>query len=169
MAGRLTMDNSREGWADRMSGIFWILLGLAIAIHSASMDIAAHLGATFLTGPGFVPMLLGGALCILGLVLVLRSMKGRVEAFLAEPGSVSEYRALGAMALMLIYALGLVGRIDFAVATFLFITAFIVIFNLPVAGAGAIAKLTGKAAITAAITSAIVVFVFQELFYIRVP
>ncbi|MFW6077237.1 MAG: tripartite tricarboxylate transporter TctB family protein [Hyphomicrobiales bacterium] len=163
------MDSSREGRADRLSGIFWILFGLVIIIYSASMDIAAHLGATYLTGPGLVPMLLGGALCILGLVLVLRGTKGRVLAFLSEPGTVSDRRALAALTLMLIYALGMVGRIDFGVATFLFITAFIVILNLPVAGAGAIAKLTAKAAVTAAITSVVVIFVFQELFYIRVP
>jgi hypothetical protein len=155
--------------ADRLSGIFWILLGVVIIVYAQGMDIREHLGATFLTGPGLVPILLGTALCILGLVLIARSFAGRLQAFLVAGPSVSDRRALLALVLMLIYSLGLVGRIDFGIATFFFISAFIVLFNLLVAGGRAAAALIIKATATAAITTVLVVAAFQELFYIRLP
>ena len=159
----------RDHLADRLSGIFWILFGIVIIVYSQGMDIREHLGATFLTGPGLVPILLGAALSILGTVLIVRSFAGRLQSFLVTGPSVSDRRALLALALMLIYSLGLVGRVDFGIATFLFISAFIVTFNLPVAGAKATAVLIVKATVTAAITTVLVVVAFQELFYIRLP
>lgn len=163
------MDHRRDRALDRLSGAFWILLGLVIIATSLSMDIREHLGASFLTGPGFVPILLGCALIILGVVLIVRSGSAGFQGFLETGPSLSQRRAMGALLLMLIYSLGLVGRIDFGLATFLFITAFIVLFNLPVAGRAALAKLAAKATVTAAVTSVVVVLAFRELFYIRLP
>ena len=159
----------REHLADRLSGIFWIIFGLVIIVYSQGMDIREHLGATFLTGPGLVPILLGIALCILGAVLIVRSFAGRLQSFLVTGEKVSDRRAVLALVLMVIYSLGLVGRVDFGAATFLFISAFIVTFNLPVAGSKAAAVLIAKATATAAITTVLVVVAFQELFYIRLP
>lgn len=160
---------ARDHLTDRLSGIFWILFGIVIIVYSQGMDIREHLGATFLTGPGLVPILLGAALVVLGLVLIFRSYAGRLRGFLATGPAVSDRRALLALALMLIYSLGMVGRVDFGVATFLFIAAFITVFNMPVAGGKAAARLIVKATATAAITTAVVVFAFQELFYVRLP
>jgi hypothetical protein len=159
----------RDHLADRLSGVFWILFGGLVIFWSFGMDIREHLGATFLTGPGFVPILLGAALCILGSVLILRSLAGRLTPFLDGGAAVSERRALLALLLMLIYSIGLVGQVNFGIATFLFIAAFIVLFNLPANGRMALAKLTAKAAATAAITAVVVVLTFRELFYIRLP
>ncbi|MEZ5936410.1 MAG: tripartite tricarboxylate transporter TctB family protein [Alphaproteobacteria bacterium] len=159
----------RDHLADRLAGAFWILFGLAIIVYAQGMDIRKHLGATFLTGPGLVPILLGAALGILGLVLITRSFAGRLEGFLQTGAAFSDRRALIALALMLVYSLGLVGRIDFGIATFLFITSFIVVFNLPVAGAKAVAALLAKAMATAAITAVVVVYTFHNLFYVRLP
>ncbi len=163
------MEHRRDRMADRLSGAFWIFLGLVIVATSLNMDIREHLGATFLTGPGFVPILLGSALIILGTVLIVRSGSAGFEAFLETGPSLSQRRAMGALLLMLIYSLGLVGRIDFGLATFLFITTFIVLFNLPVGGRAALVKLAMKASVTAAVTSVVVVLAFRELFYIRLP
>jgi hypothetical protein len=165
---------ARDHLVDRLSGLFWILFGGVIIVYSLGMDIREHLGATFLTGPGFVPILLGGALCILGLVLIGRSYAGRLTGFLdsgpLDGGrAVSGRRALGALALMLVYSLGLVGRIDFGLATFLFIAAFIILFNLPAREPRALFMLLAKAGATAAITAVVVVLTFQELFYVRLP
>lgn len=163
------MGHRRDRIAYRVSGAFWILLGLVIIATSLNMDIREHLGATFLTGPGFVPILLGSALIVLGTVLIVRSGSAGFEGFLETGPSLSQRRAMGALLLMLIYSLGLVGRIDFGLATFLFITALIVLFNLPVDGRAAFAKLAMKATVTAAVTSVVVVVAFRELFYIRLP
>lgn len=160
---------ARDHLADRLSGIFWILFGIVIIVYSQGMDIREHLGATFLTGPGLVPILLGAALAVLGLVLIIRSYAGRLQSFLVTGRSVSDGRALLALLLMLVYSLGLVGRVDFGIATFLFIAAFITIFNMPVTGGRATATLIVKATATAAITTLLVVVAFRELFYIRLP
>jgi hypothetical protein len=105
------MENGRERTADRLGGLGWIALGIAVIVLSLRMETRGHLDATFLTGPGFVPMLLGGSLCLLGLVLIVRASWGQVQTFLAERGTVSDIRALTALARMLVSALGLVGRV----------------------------------------------------------
>lgn len=167
------MVKPREWWADVLGGAFWIVFGIAVVASGLLMDVPRHLGATFLSGPGFVPILLGGALIILGLVLVLRSLGGEVIAFFAEAngatGAVSDRRALLALALMLVYALGMVGRMPFEYATFLFITAFIVLFTLPFQSFGRAARGVGAAALTALLTTAAVVVVFREVFLVRLP
>lgn len=163
------MENRRDRLADALSGAFWIVLGLVIILTSLGMDIREHLGATFLTGPGFVPILLGCALIALGFVLIVRSRGTGFTAFLETGPTLSQRRAMATLVLMLIYSLGMVGRMDFGLATFLFIAAFIVVFNLPVAGWRAFLRLATKATLTAAITSVTVVLAFRELFYIRLP
>ncbi len=163
------MTNSRDVLADRIGGAFWIVFGAALIVMALGMDIPEHLGATFLNGPGFVPMLLGGALCLLGTILILRTRSGNLAAFLDPPGSAREWRAIAALALMLVYSVGLVGRAPFAPSTAAFIAVFIIVFNLPAAGARDLAKLAAKAAVTAAVTTAAVVYVFQNLFYVRLP
>jgi hypothetical protein len=163
------MDNRGERSADRISGLFWIAFGLVVIWLSVSMEIRRHLGATFLNGPGFAPMLLGGALCLLGSVLVVRSSYKDVIGFFDAPGSVSGRNALIALGLMLVYSLGLIGRMPFGLATFLFISVFIVVFNLPVEGRRQLGKLIAKAVVTAALTAYVVVEVFHRLFYVRLP
>jgi putative tricarboxylic transport membrane protein len=159
----------REVVADRIGGVFWIVFGGAVIAISLSFEVRTHLGATFVNGPGFVPMLLGIALAILGLVLLLRSFAGRLQPFIETGPAISDRRALLALALMLVYALGFIGRMPFGLATFLFITAFIVIFNMPVATARKAAIVAVKAGATAAIAAVTIAFVFRDLFYIRLP
>jgi putative tricarboxylic transport membrane protein len=163
------MKASREARIDRISGVCWIIFGLMIAVHSSQMEIAEHLGGTFLTGPGFVPMLLGGALCILGSVLIVRTINGRGIAYFAVAGTVSDRRALAALVLMLIYAVGLVGRMPFGMAAFGFIFVFILAFNWPPAGMKAAFRLIFGALATAAATAVAVVYLFRDIFFIRLP
>lgn len=165
------MVKPREWWADVLGGAFWVVFGLVVIASGLMMEVPEHLGATFLSGPGFVPILLGGAFVILGAVLILRSLGGGVLAFFGEhvAGATSDRRALLALALMLIYGVVLVGRIPFELATFLFITTFIVTFNLPVRSVAGGARLLGAAVLTALATTAIVVVVFREVFLVRLP
>lgn len=162
------LDNQRERRVDRISGFAWIVFGLVIVAHAMTMETRAYLGATFLTGPGLVPALIGGSIALLGLALVLRSSGGDVIAFL-EPEGLGGRRVLVALGLMLIYGLGLIGRMPFGVATFFFVAAFVFVFNLPVAGRRALAILAAKALVTGALVAVIVQFVFETIFLVRLP
>jgi hypothetical protein len=102
-------------------------------------------------------------------VLILRSIKGGDIAYVDGPGTVSERRALAALALMLIYAIGLVGRMPFGMATFVFIFAFILAFNWPPAGMKAAFRLIFGAFATSAATAVAVVYLFRDIFFIRLP
>lgn len=162
------MDNPRERSVDRLSGIGWMVFGAVIVGHALTMETRDYLGATFLTGPGLVPAMIGAAIATLGLVLFLRATKGEVVAFI-DPEGAGGPRVLLALGLMLVYAMVLIGRMPFGVATFLFVTAFVFVFNLPAAGARGLALLGAKAALTGALVAVAVSFVFQTIFLVRLP
>lgn len=163
------MNEGRERSADRWSGVGWIAFGIVIIILSLMMERREHLGATLLTGPGFVPLLLGSALCLLGLLLVVRDAGGEMMQFLDRTGTMSDKRALMALALMFVYSVVMVGRVPFPIATFVFVTAFIFLFNLPVSNWRRATLLAGKALLTSAIATAVIVFVFRNIFLVRLP
>jgi hypothetical protein len=162
------MENPRERKIDRLSGIGWMVFGAVIVAHAMTMETREYLGATFLTGPGLVPAMIGGSIFLLGLALVLRSMGGEIIAYL-EPEGAGGRRVLIALALMLVYGLGLIGRVHFGLATFLFVTAFVFLFNLPAHGPRAIAILGVKAVVMGALVAVTVSFVFQTIFLVRLP
>ena len=67
------------------------------------------------------------------------------------------------LALCLGYAIGLVGRAPFWLATFLFVTTFIAIFEYPARRRMAFAPLFGAA------TSLVVSYLFEAVFLVRLP
>jgi hypothetical protein len=142
---------------DRLQGIAWIALGAAIVYASWTMDRLERHGAALYTAPGLVPGLLGLVILVLGVMLALRASP-------ADP-SVRDGWAASALvlALCLGYAAGLVGRAPFWLATFLFITAFIALFEYPDRRRMALAPLYGAA------TSAAVTWLFQSVFLVRLP
>lgn len=159
------MENPRERRIDRLSGIGWMIFGTIIVGHAMTMETREHLGATFLTGPGLVPAMIGAAIAVLGLVLALRD---EPVGYL-EPEGAGGRRVLAALGLMMVYALILIGRMPFGVATFLFVTAFVFVFNLPAGGPRGMAILGAKAAVTGALVAVMVGFVFETIFLVRLP
>ena len=162
------MQSERERMADRLSGIGWIVFGTVIVVHAMMMETRDYLGATFLTGPGLVPALIGGAIIILGATLLLRSLRGEVMAYFDEAGAGGK-RIVIALALMLVYGLVLIGRVPFGIATFLFVTTFVFVFNLPVRGLRGTALLAAKAAVTGGVAALVIGFVFETVFLVRLP
>ena len=70
----------------------------------------------------------------------------------------------------LIYALGLLGRLDYTVATLLYIFSFIVIFEYqPETGLGAQKKIFGVALLQAVIAAVSITLVFRKLFLVDLP
>lgn len=143
--------------SDRLQGVVWIAVAAAILYASWTMDRLERLGAKLYSAPGLVPGILGAVILLLGVMLTLRD----------TPGDPTVRRGWGGTALVLAlclgYALGLVGNVPFWLATFLFVTVFIAVFEYPAARRMALAPLYG------ALTSLLVSQLFEQVFYVRLP
>ena len=161
--------------ADLIGGAAWMALGVAILAASIAMDRLEQFGATLYTAPGLVPGMLGAVIVLLGLLLVIRSVKaGAVAGLTARwrltpEGRSSLKRASIATALALAYTLGLIGRMPFAFATALFVFAFIMVFDVADGAPTRIVRRATIAAITAIVTAAVVSLVFERIFLVRLP
>jgi hypothetical protein len=126
-----------------------------------------------MSAPGLTPGFIGLVLLVLGLLLLVRSVRERrvaaaAAASDAAPPAVAGHtgRALLAVALCLVYALGLLGRLPFAWATGVFVFAFVAAFAFERARPWR--TLAGAAAM-AVFTSVAVTLLFEQLFLVRLP
>ena len=142
---------------DRVQGGVWAAVGAAIVYASWTMDRLERYGATFYSAPGLVPGVLGLVILALGVVLALR----------ARPAETSMQWNWGNTPLVLIlclgYAAGLVGRVPYWLATFLFVTLFIALFEYPARRRMALSPVYG------ALTSLAVTYLFESVFLVRLP
>jgi hypothetical protein len=143
--------------ADLLQGALWALGGGAIVHASWTMERLERLGAPTYTAPGLVPGLLGLVLMVLGVALALRRRAPAPAAPLRWGNTPL------VLALSLGYAAGLVGRVPFWLATFVFVSAFIAVFEYPSRVRMALAPLYGIA------TSAVVTYLFESVFLVRLP
>ncbi len=132
-------------------------MGAAIVYASWTMDRLERHGAALYTAPGLVPGLLG--LVILGLGVTMAA-RGRPPQSHDSHGWSNTPLVLG---LCLAYAAGLVGRVPFWLATFVFVSAFIAIFEYPVRRRMALAPVYGAA------TALAVTWLFESVFLVRLP
>jgi hypothetical protein len=152
---------------DLASAAGWVALGAAILTASWTMDRLERHGATLYSAPALVPGLLGLVLLALGVVLGVRAVhEGALRG--GAPGLNASLREGWAgtalvLALCLGYAIGLVGHVPFWLATFLFVTAFIAVFEYPVLRRTLLAPVYGAA------TSVIVTYLFESVFLVRLP
>jgi hypothetical protein len=144
--------------SDVVQGVAWAFGGGLIVYASWTMDRLERHGAALYTAPGLVPGLLGLVLLVLGVVLALRNRSVSASSFAIRWGNTPLV-----LALCLGYAIGLIGRIPFWLATFAFATAFIAIFEYPSPRRMALAPLYGAA------TSLVVTYLFEAVFLVRLP
>lgn len=162
--------------ADRRGDLWFSLLltalAVAVLVESWRMPRLENLGVHPMSAPGLTPGLIGLVLLLLGLLLLARSLRARraAAAMAAEASpplaSSDRLRALLAIALCLVYALGLLGRLPFAWATGLFVFAFVTVFALQRARPWR--TLVGAAAM-AVFTAVAVTLLFEQLFLVRLP
>jgi hypothetical protein len=141
----------------------WIAVGAAIVTGSWTMDRLERYGATFYSAPGLVPGVLGLVIALLGVALAVRALR---EARSGAGRSASPWswgNTPGVLALCLGYSVGLVGHLPFWLATFLFVTAFIAIFEVPGRRTLLMAPVYGAA------TSLVVTYLFEAVFLVRLP
>ena len=144
---------------DRLQGFLWIIVGGTIVYASWTMDRLERHGAVLYAAPGLVPGLLGLVLLLLGLLLAVR----RTSSAESAAGSARWGNTALVLFLCLGYAVGLVGRLPFWLATFLFVTLFIAIFEYPARRRMALAAVYG------AITGLAVTYLFESVFLVRLP
>ncbi|HEX4883072.1 MAG TPA: tripartite tricarboxylate transporter TctB family protein [Casimicrobiaceae bacterium] len=163
--------------ADLVGSVAWIAFGAAIVAGTLQMDRLERFGATVYTAPGLVPGILGGLIAVLGIALLVRSLRRGAVATLGRPWLPSaEGRAMLArtglaIALTLVYTLVLVGHgLPFWVVTIAFVFAFLLLFDLPERRAqGQTVRGLAVAALVAIVTSASVTLLFEQVFLVRMP
>lgn len=160
--------------ADFVTGLVLIALGIATVVASLQMPRFEELDVNPYTVPGLVPGALGVVILILGGVLFGRAARAggwrlfeRGAAAQADPG---RRNLVLAVVLCLGYAAGLVGRVPFWLATFVFVAAFVALFEWPFARTRSERmRALAFALIFGAVVAAAVTFVFQEVFLVRLP
>ena len=152
------------GWS-----IFWLALGALIVFESWRMDRLEHLNVNPYTVPGLVPGVLGAVIILLAAALAVRSLLRRDQVLHAPEGATWSRFSIAA-GLFLIYALGLVSRLPFWLATLVFVSGFVALFEWPERRArGQLGRGLLLALVYGACTAAAVTFLFQSIFLVRLP
>lgn len=163
---------------DRISGVFFTLLGALVVAGAWAMPRYEAQGAPIYQAPGFTPALLGLGLSICGLFLVFRPAGNAAQDFgfwsdvFGNPAN--RKRALAAFVLTLGYGGVLFGNMPYIAATFLFIFAFIAVFETLLKPADATKKTPiWRVFAIAAVIGLVVSFgthiTFQKLFLVQLP
>lgn len=153
--------------SDLWGGAGWAGFGLLIVAASLRMERFESMGAQLYTMPGFVPGMLGGVLMLLGAVLMLRGWRRSLRDTVAEPteGLINRRIAI-TLVLTLVYAGLLIGRVPFWLATALFVAVFVASFAPE---DQAPQRRLVVSVLAGVLTSAVVTFVFQQIFLVRLP
>lgn len=170
------MKPGRMDRLDFVSAIVLTVFGAGVLVESLRLPRLDHLNVNPYTVPGLVPGLLGVLLTACGLAMLIRSiLRGgwRLNLTTAAVGgffnATPVRRTAVVLALTLVYAMGLFGWLPFWLATMLFVFAFV-----SVTEAMALGRVPPLATILIAAVLAVAVgfgveFVFEQLFYVRLP
>lgn len=160
---------------DLWVGAAFLVLGLGIVSLAWQMPTFKEQKGEIYTAPGLVPGLYGLVICILSVWLAARSIR-RGALGIATLGreapveGTSNVRLALAAALGLVFCVGLIGRMPFWLATTIFVSAFIVLFEWrPGEAWGTRAMRIGTALLQGVVTGVVVVLVFSKIFYVRLP
>lgn len=164
---------------DRLSGLFFTLLGGLVLLGALQMPRYTERGAALYETPGFTPGLLGVALAMCGVILILRpaGTAGKDFSFWNEVmgAAITRKRALAALVLTLGYGAILFGTVPYLIATFAFVFAFICTFELILIPADKPRETINRprilmiATALALLVSFATRYVFQTLFLIQLP
>jgi hypothetical protein len=161
-------EGGRSARSDLYGGAAWIVFGLLIVVASLRMERFTAMGASLYTMPGFVPGLFGSVLIALGAVLALRGgLRLRREGVqAADTTTVLNRRVLLTLVISLAYAIGLIGRVPFTVATVIFLAVFIYLFT---PRETTLLRRALTAVLASVITTGVIVLVFEQVFLVRLP
>lgn len=170
--------NSGMHRADFVTGLVLLGFSLAVVYLSATMPRLEHRGINPLSAPGVVPGLLGLVIGLCSLGLLARAVFNRgyrlgldSRSLVAFATSPQVRRIVATIAICLLYAWGLVGRIPYTAATFVFVLLFILLFDFGFSQEEhqTRARVVTIAIVEAALVAGIVSSVFQYLFLVSLP
>jgi len=162
--------------ADFITSIVLLAFGIAVVVMSIQMPSVADANQSKYSAPGIVPGFIGVMLTLLSFSMLLRSIKRKGMQDIVPKGATKDLlaqestaRILKTLVLCVAYAL-LLGKIWFPVPTFLFIFAFIVLFEYDFKAAfkPQIKKII-IACVIAVVSTTLVTLVFQGLFLVNLP
>jgi len=161
--------------ADLVTGAVLFALAVSTLYGSWTMDRLEIRHINPVSAPGVTPGLLSLALLVASLLLIAQSLRAGgasvwplISRDAANPGGL--WRLATAVVLCLVYPLVLVGRMPFALATALFVFAFIAVFEWEELGEGSSRlRLLAVATIIAVLAGAAVSYVFGHIFLVRLP
>lgn len=166
-------EGGKTARSDIYGGAGWIVFGGLILVESLRMERFTQMAPTIYTMPGFMPGLIGVVLMLLGAVLILRGVsrrRGEVAVPAAQGGEPGEglfnRRTVYTLALCLVYAVVLIGRVHFIFATSAFVAAFVWLFTPADVSPR---KRIIAALITGIATAVSVDLIFEDIFLVRLP
>ena len=156
--------------ADLITGVVLLALAAAVMYGGWTMDRLEVRRIHPASIPGLVPMGLGVVLAIAAAALVIRAWCAPGVGGAAPAGDARGVRFALTLGLCLLYAVGLVGHVPYAIATALFVFAFIAVFEWREAGiAGRRVRSLGTALVQAVLVAGVVSIAFEKLFLVRLP
>lgn len=162
--------------ADFITSIVLLAFGIAVVVLSIQMPTLADANQSKYSAPGIVPGFIGVMVTLLSLAMLLRSIRRKGMVDLMPKGTVKNLfaqettmRILKTTLLCVAYTF-LLGKIWFPLATFIFIFAFIVLFeyDFKTAFKPQVKKVV-VAFIIAVVSTFLVTLVFQGLFLVNLP
>ncbi len=171
------MKESNMPKADFVTSIVLFAFSVTIIILSVRMPRMEEVGADPYSVPGIVPAFLGGILLLLSIILLIRSvLKGgaqlnlhreKVSAFFKDEAII---RVLLTISISVMYAVVLLGRTPYMFATFLYVMAFVMIFEYRVDRTfRGQEKIVIFSCVQALLVAGIVAAVFRYLFLVKLP
>jgi putative tricarboxylic transport membrane protein len=134
-----------------------------------------------LSAPGLMPGMLGLALAVCSVMLLVGALRvlhtAPPAAHVTPPAGLSDegnpgagFRLISAAVICLVYALGLIGRVPYWLATALFVTVFIAFFEWEADAPASRRAIRLAWAVSLGLATGLAVsYAFRELFLVRLP
>jgi len=172
------MVDSKMVKKDFITSIVLIAFSLSVVVLSYTMPRLERRGIDPFSAPGVVPGMIGLILLCLALILFVRSVRrgghrlwSRGGGSPAQPGARGGVLRVGmTLGLSLLYAVGLLGRLNYSISTALYILVFICLFEYqPGQGLWNQKKTFLLALLQAVVAALLITVVFQKLFLVDLP
>jgi hypothetical protein len=171
------MEDRNMPKADFLASITLIAFGIWVAVHAFNMPRFENFGADPFSVPGIVPGILGTIISVLSLLVFIRSVRrkgyrlGLNAAVLKNTIQNPAFKRMSVTCLVCVtYGLGMVGYINYYLATFLYVFAFLILFQVDFSEKFFIQRKTIIGSFTQAVLiSGVVGAVFRYLFLVDLP
>ena len=171
------MEDRNMPKADFVASIILMAFGIWIVVHSIHMPRFKEFGANPFSVPGIVPGLLGTIITALSLLVFIRAVRrkgyklyvsGHVLKSTMQDASFK--RMVITCSVCVLYGLGMVGTISYYLATFIYVFAFLIIFQYRFSDEyNNQRKLIGWSFVQAMLIAGTVGVVFRYLFLVDLP